>query len=609
MSKSTRPSTSLFPVGRIRGVIQIFPRAYRGYFSSIVIITVLGFLTGLLQGIGVNALIPLFSFFDPGGRPPTDLISRSMEHLFAFVRIPFTLPTILLFIVFVFIIQFIGVVWYSYLVSRIQAGYESKVKGRLVENTFQAEWPYLVKQKLGRLETLVKVDTPQGGALLNAIATILITLATLAAYLLVAINISKTVTVAALIFGITIFVLYKPLFSFAHRLSKKISQINVEIAHHINESIIGIKTLKALGVEKQIISLGKQFFEESRKLQLRTAVVGKATAQSIQPLGTIFIAIIVAFAFYKTSYNLGALAALVYLIQNIFQYTQSAQATIYTISSTLPYVENITEYLDEAQKAKENPSLHLGEAGEIFQFNEQLAFNSVAFSYADRAEALHRISFEIKKGEVAGFIGPSGAGKTTIFDLLLRFLRPTEGRITVDGKDIYSISVSDWRRNISYVSQDIFLLTDTIFNNIKFFDESVTKDDVERAAKMANADDFIETLPNKYGTIVGERGASLSAGQRQRIALARALARKPKILLLDEATSALDNESEQNIQKAIDSLRGEMTILIIAHRISTVLDANKLFVMEDGNLIEEGGPRELLKNKDTYFYKVYNLRK
>ena len=210
---------------------------------------------------------------------------------------------------------------------------------------------------------------------------------------------------------------------------------------------------------------------------------------------------------------------------------------------------------------------------------------------------------------MVGFIGPSGAGKTTIFDLLLRLLRPTEGKILVDGKNIHSIDIPDWRKNLSYVSQDVFLLNDTIFNNIKFFDDSVTKEDVFRAAKLAQIYDFINTLPDKFDTTVGERGVLLSAGQRQRVALARALARKPKVLLLDEATSSLDNESEQRIQTAIENLKGGMTILVIAHRLSTVLNSDKLFVVEKGKIVEEGNPRTLLKEKETYFHKMYNLRK
>ncbi|PIT96813.1 hypothetical protein COT82_01060 [Candidatus Campbellbacteria bacterium CG10_big_fil_rev_8_21_14_0_10_35_52] len=592
-------------LGTIRSIIRIFPRAFHGYSFRIFILAFLGFFTGLLEGIGITMLIPLFNFFDGSERQPIDFISQAIERFFTFTHLSFTLPVVLLFIVFLFFLKFIASTLYAYIATRIQTGYERKTMDRLLKATLAADWPYLLKQKLGRLETLIKIDSRNSGGMLQSVSMFIMLCASLLAYILVAVNISKTMTLVAFIFGGIVIILYKPLFSFARSLANQISQMNVSIAHHINESIVGMKTIKALGTERQVSSLGEQFFDHMRIFQLRLTILRKISTESIQPLGVIFITAIIAFAFYRTSYNLGALAALIYLINRIFQYTQSIQSVLHDASSTLPYVENVTSYLEEAERAKE---ARYTRGDRQFHFNNDLAFNSVSFSYPNEREALRSVSFSIKKGELVGFIGPSGAGKTTIFDLLLRFLQPTAGEISIDGKDIYSINISDWRRNISYVSQDVFILNDTVLNNIKFFDESVTKDDAEVAAKMAQIHDFIDTLPEKYDTIVGERGGFLSAGQRQRVALARALARKPKILLLDEATSALDNKSEKKTQEAIDGLKGEITILVIAHRLSTVLSADKLLVLEEGKITEEGKPRELLKNKDTYFYKVYNLR-
>jgi ABC-type multidrug transport system fused ATPase/permease subunit len=165
------------------------------------------------------------------------------------------------------------------------------------------------------------------------------------------------------------------------------------------------------------------------------------------------------------------------------------------------------------------------------------------------------------------------------------------------------------REKISYVSQDAFLINNTIENNIGFFDEEVSKDDIVKASKEAHIYDFIKTLPEGFKTVVGERGVRLSAGQRQRISIARALAKKPEILLLDEATSALDNESEVEIQKVIEQLKGDMTIFVIAHRLSTVMDSDKLYVLDNGKITEKGTPKELLENKESYFYKMYNIRK
>lgn len=605
-----------FSLETVRSIIKLFPRAFRGYSLRIIILALLGFFAGLLEGIGVTALIPLFHFFDKSGRQPTDFISGAIAKIFEFMHLPFTLPAILLLMVFLFILKFATTIFNTYNSTRIQTGYERKTMDQLLKVTLKADWPYLLEQKLGRLETLIKIDSRNSGAVLYSVSMLIVVCTSLLAYFLVAINISKTVTIAALGIGGIALIVYKPLFSLVHSLSNQIAQINVDIAHHINESVLGIKTVKAFNAEKQVASIGEELFNRMRELQLRLVVVRKIASEAIQPLGVIFITGTIAFAFYRTSYNLGALAALIYLINRIFQYTQSIHNVLQDISTNLPYVENVTSYLEEAEAATEERHIQ-GENS--FKFNKDLAFKSVSFSYPshtttgikvdDTQKALHNVSFNIHKGQMVGFIGPSGAGKTTIFDIMLRFLKPTDGEILIDSENIYSISTPEWRNNISYVSQDTFILNDTVFNNIKFFDDSVTKEDILLAAKMAQIDDFIETLPKKYETVVGERGGFLSAGQRQRIALARALARKPKILLLDEATSALDNESEKKIHEAIDGLKGGITILVIAHRLSTVLSADKLLVVEGGKITEEGSPRELLTNKDTYFYKVYNLRK
>ena len=193
--------------------------------------------------------------------------------------------------------------------------------------------------------------------------------------------------------------------------------------------------------------------------------------------------------------------------------------------------------------------------------------------------------------------------------MILRLLTPTEGEILLDEQDMESIELTDWRRNIGYVSQDIFLMNDTVANNIRFYDDTITDKELRVAAKLANIGGFVDTLPQKYETIIGERGVMLSAGQRQRIVIARILARQPQLLILDEATSALDNESEAQIHEVIKNLKGRITVLVIAHRLSTVMDSDRLLVLENGTLAEEGSPTALLKDKKSYFFRAYNIIK
>ncbi len=205
-----------------------------------------------------------------------------------------------------------------------------------------------------------------------------------------------------------------------------------------------------------------------------------------------------------------------------------------------------------------------------------------------------------------GIIGPSGGGKTTLADLLLRLIEPTRGEIYIDGKHIKEIELGSWRRRIMYVPQEPFLLNGTIKENILFFGD-FSQESIEAAAEQAQIHDFISSLPKGYDTPVGERGTRLSGGERQRIALARSLARDPDILVLDEATSAVDAESERAIHTTLQRLHGSKTIIIIAHRLRTVSDADNLLIIEDGVITEQGSPQELARRADSYYSRMLSL--
>lgn len=236
----------------------------------------------------------------------------------------------------------------------------------------------------------------------------------------------------------------------------------------------------------------------------------------------------------------------------------------------------------------------------IDQFKANIKFENVSFSYNGREQIIENVSFEVKKGEVVALVGPSGAGKSTLFDLVPRFYDPQQGQICIDGINIRELSLNSLRSLLGIVTQETYLFNDTIRHNIAYGLENVTDNEVISAARAANAHDFISEFENGYDTIVGNRGVRLSGGQRQRIAIARALLKNPQILIFDEATSALDTESELLVQEAIDRLMKDRTTLVIAHRLSTVINASRIMVINRGQIIEEGRHDELMRLNGMY---------
>ena len=230
-----------------------------------------------------------------------------------------------------------------------------------------------------------------------------------------------------------------------------------------------------------------------------------------------------------------------------------------------------------------------------------ITFKNVSFRYeTTNDKALNNIDLQIDGGKISALVGRSGAGKSTIINLLPRFYDPQEGEIRIDEQDIKKINLNSLRKRISLVSQDVILFDDTIKKNISYADDSATQEEIEEACKFAAADEFIEKLPKKYETIVGENGVKLSGGQKQRISIARAILKKSHIILLDEATSSLDTESERTVQNAINNLIKGRTTIVIAHRLSTIHNANKIFLLENGKITNSGDHDYLIKSSEEY---------
>ncbi|OGH70037.1 MAG: hypothetical protein A2754_00110 [Candidatus Magasanikbacteria bacterium RIFCSPHIGHO2_01_FULL_47_8] len=591
------------PKNKLANLFALLQSEFGAYRTPILGLSVLSFVGGLLEGIGINSVIPLFSFVNKSATKGTDTISQTIEKFFSFFHLAYTLKTILIFIIGLFLVKAIIGFITTYISAKINTTYERNTRSGLFKLTLQAEWPYLSQQKIGHLEQTLTTDVTNSSVLLSYLSGTMLTVANLLVYILIAVNISPLIAALTSFVGIVVFFTFKPLFYRNRVVSQKVETTYKQLAHYVNEHMLGMKTIKATSSEAPIKEQADIYFDQVKNLNADVIAVRNLTNTLLQPIGLIFIIAIFSFFYKMTAFNFASFAVIVYAINKMFAYIQLAQSQIHAMSSMVPYTKSIQNYREEVGKKKEKD---MGAAE--FTFNNTLEFKDVNFTYHRGEETLSHISLNVKKGSMVGIIGPSGAGKTTLVDLLLRLLPVSGGRILLDGKDIQEIRLKEWRKSIGYVSQDMFLINDTIENNIKFYNPAITHDEVIAAAKLANLHEFIEQQPEGFATVIGERGISVSGGEKQRIILARILARQPQILILDEATSALDNESEALIQRAIERLKGNMTIIIIAHRLSTIKTVDTLVALENGKVREQGTPEELLKDKNSYFFRVYNVR-
>ncbi|RXZ28837.1 ABC transporter ATP-binding protein [Fusobacterium necrophorum] len=373
------------------------------------------------------------------------------------------------------------------------------------------------------------------------------------------------------------------------------------------ESLSGIFVVKAFNAMKIMISKYEKISYEEFQKSFRTAKI-KAKVSPINELITTLMIILVAlYGGYKIivtkDITSGDLVSFVTALGLMQQPLKRLVAKNNELQESIPSADRVLEILEEKiEQEFTGEEKHL--CGEV----EKIEIENVSFSYPESEEkVLENINLSVKAGEVVALVGKSGSGKSTLVNLLARFYDIVSGKIKINGLDSQSIPLSEFRNYIGVVPQESFLFSGSIAENIAFGKESVTQAEIEKAAKMANAYEFIMELPEKFETEVGERGTRLSGGQKQRIAIARALIQNPQIMILDEATSALDMESEKLVQEALDQLMKGRTTFVIAHRLSTIIHADKIVVMENGKIKEVGNHKELLERKGLYEH-LYHIQ-
>jgi subfamily B ATP-binding cassette protein MsbA len=381
------------------------------------------------------------------------------------------------------------------------------------------------------------------------------------------------------------------------KLSRRGQEKMADINSLLYETIIGARIVKAFNMEeyekKRFAAVNQDYFRISMKSIKRTLILSPAT-EFLGCLAGVFVFFWGGKEVIAGKLSFGILGLFLASLLSLIRPFKKLSAVNSLNQQAVAAGVRIYEVLDSVPSVVDRPG-----AGEMKGLNEGIEFRNVHFRY-EKSSVIQDVSFKVRKGEIVAIVGPSGAGKTTLLDLLPRFYDPQEGVILIDGRDIRESSVASLRDNIGIVSQETILFNDTIKANIAYGRPEASLEEVMVAAAQACAHDFIMRFPQGYDTVIGDRGMMISGGERQRLAIARALLKNPPILILDEATSQLDAESERLVQQAIDRLISGRTVLVIAHRLSTVRNANRIIALEGGRIVESGRHEELVKNNGLY---------
>lgn len=503
------------------------------------------------------------------------------------------------------IIGAVLVYWNTVFSALISASIYKNIVDDIYIKIQKLDMEYFSSAKIGELMTKVVTDPNNINSVIKETFNMIPEIFKVVICFGLALSIDWKLTLGILIVAPVLITVVKKYSKKLKRSGKKRQEAMGVINSKLQESLSGIRVIKAFAMEQEEIRDFRIKNTKLKRIAIQTAKYNARSSAVSEALNYIMIAGLLLAGGYRVlrghDFTPGDFVAIMGAISSMYAPIRRAITRFNEISVDIPSVGRVFEILEEEPKIIDNENKIL------FQyFSDNITFENVDFKYKDSEERiLKNINLTVKKGETVAFVGNSGGGKSTLVNLIPRFFDVSSGVIKIDGVDIKDYDVKSLRKNIGIVPQETFLFSGTILQNIKYGKRDATFDEIKEAAKKANAHDFIENLEEGYNTEIGERGVKLSGGQKQRIAIARAILENPQILILDEATSALDNESEKLVQDALEKLMGNKTTFVIAHRLTTIENSDKIVVLQQGEIKEIGTHTELLE-KNGLYRSLYN---
>ena len=561
------------------GLAKHFARAYLGRTLLLVVLLVL---SGFAEGVGVATMLPLLELAGGSRSGPPSTLSRAVADGLAAVGLNPSLGVLLVLIV-------IGMTLKAgfHLLAMKQVGFtvarvSTDLRLKLLNALFRTNWGYFVSQPSGRFANAIAGEADRAAGAYRSVCAVIATGIQAILYASLALFVSWRIAAFGVFAGVLVVIVLSRLVAIAGAAGRAQTAITSSLISRLGDVLQGIKPIKAMGREDFLRPLLEHETHGINRAKEQQVLASEALKAAQEPILVVLLAIALYFALTFADNSFASVLVTGFLFYRLAGRISVAQMEYQSIAVGESAFWAMQESIDAASQEREltrggvTPPL----------LSSELRLEDVGFSYGPN-RVLENVSLTIPAGAFTALVGPSGAGKTTIVDLLVGLYRPQHGRVAVDGIDLLSVDLDAWRRQIGYVPQEMFLFHDSVFENVTLGDPAIDRDDVRAALTAAGAWDFVSQLPMGIDTILGERGSRLSGGQRQRIAIARALVGKPRLLVLDEVTTSLDPETEREILRTLDELQ-DVTIIAISHQPTLRKVADIVFEVRDGSVQRVG---------------------
>lgn len=554
--------------------------------GSLMLISML--IAGLLEGLGIAAFLPLLNLIVNGDAASQTVVGRFAENTLRSLGLDPSIGVMLAIIVSMLTLKSLLLVFATKQIGYTAAQVTMALRLKMLESFMAARWSFFIKQRAGSLTSAMAGEAGRAAACYLQICRIVVSLIQIAVYGLLSIAISWQVSVAALLVSLVSALLLNRFVVLTGKASQLQTKLNKSLLSRLIDGLQAMKPIKAMAQEDRVTPMLEADIRQLKETQRHLIMSRESLNHLREPVSAAALGLGLYFLLNHWTMNLESLFVLVLLFWRMVGRLSGLQSSYQNVAGGLPAFWFVRSILSSASTAKET-----GFGGKAPRLSDAIRVRDVHFSYG-RNLVLDKISLTIPVGQFVAVVGSSGAGKTTLVDLVIGLLRPQSGEIWIDEEPLGQIDMKQWRRMIGYVPQETVLFNDTIRTNLTLGDPDLTEPRVIEALRQAGAWDFVQELPDGLDAVVGEHGAKLSGGQRQRLAIARALVRRPVLLVLDEATTALDPATESEICKTIRDLAGQITVLAISHQPAVQQAADVVYRIESGAVLPADRPAKAL---------------